>query len=321
MPARAARRCVLALAVLLAGPALAQSVTVISAYDDFARFWAAAKDTDGAEQERLWASFEAKYRDVYDEVVFVHDAPDWQARRSAELRAAFARLPAEQAAFDALFANAATITATQLASFRRAFPDLHDGMTVVFLPLLPFNAGSRKLARYGGDTLLIGVQKVVENGDALPVLFAHEFFHMYQFDALKALTSGETMASPLWYEGLGSYVSAVMVPQASPAQVLMSAPLAQACDAKAVRQWSRQYLQIVARAWSGEQGASMHKEWFRSTGSAPIKRRGYCVGYHVAALLAKTHTLQQMAHWDEPTYLPEVSAALRTLADGAPLTP
>jgi len=217
----AVRLRALALTLLMACPTLApaQTVKVISAYDDFRQFWAQARDQEFSKQEALWAVFEAKYGEVYDEVVFPHDRPDWQAHRSAALRAAFAALARDEGPFDALFAHAATITTTQLARFRAAFPDQHSNLTVLFLPLLPFNAGSRHIARYGGDTLLVGVQQVVDNHDVLPVLFAHEFFHMYQFDALKDLRSGETMTSPLWFEGFASYVSAVLEPNASAAQV------------------------------------------------------------------------------------------------------
>ena len=216
----------LALTLLMLGPALAmaQTVRVISSYDDFRQFWSQARGKEFDEQEKLWTVFETKYSAVYDEVVFPHDSPGWREHRSAALRAAFAALARDEAPFDALFAHAAKLTAAQLARFHAAFPDARNVVTVLFLPLLPFNAGPRHIERYGGDTLLVGVQQVVDNHDQLPVLFAHEFFHMYQFDALKAMRSGETMASPLWFEGFASYVSAVLEPNAGAAQVFMSTP-------------------------------------------------------------------------------------------------
>lgn len=73
---------------------------------------------------------------------------------------------------------------------------------------------------------------------------------------------------------------------------------------------------MVDQDWSGEAGRQLHKDWFRSTSAAPVKRPGYCLGLHVVALLARTHALREMARWDEPTYLPSVKTALRTLADG-----
>ena len=97
----------------------------------------------------------------------------------------------------------------------------------------------------------------------------------------------------------------------------MSAPLAAACTGTAVRDWSHQFLAVVDQGWPGETGSALHKAWFRTTGSDAVKRRGYCLGFHVVALLARTHTLREMAGWDEPTYLPAVRAALHRL-EGSP---
>jgi hypothetical protein len=72
----------------------------------------------------------------------------------------------------------------------------------------------------------MGVDFIAERNDNLNVLFSHEFFHTYHEDHLKPGDSGRTMATPLWKEGLATYISGVLNPDQNDAVLLMDTELA-----------------------------------------------------------------------------------------------
>lgn len=303
-----------ALVVLLA-PARAADVRVINALDDFRTFRSQAQGKGFAEQERLWTAFEAKYPDVYQRIAFPRSDPGWEERRLAKLREAFARLPAAGGAIEAMMEGAEALAQRQAAAFRKTFPDLPADMLVVFVPIATFNAAVRPaetMSVYGRAALVIGVDYVLDNRDVVDSLFAHEFFHVYHFGKLAGRPSNSTMASPLWIEGLATYVSAVMNPAVAPASILLDPALAEACTPANVRAWAKDYQQMLGQDASSP---ALQRAWFRSVSDAKPRRRGYCLGFHVARVLARGNSLQEMAAWDETVYQPRIAAALSELAD------
>jgi hypothetical protein len=317
-------RRLLALAGLLAGfccsgLAWGQAVKVINSLPDFEQFWSEAQGKPFEEQERLWTSFEAKYPDIYERIVFPRSDPNWRQRRLDKLRTTFARLPALAPRIIALMRGADSTAEHAAERFRQDFPDLEPGTPVVFIPIATFNAAVRPpevLPRYGRYTLVLGADFIIDNHDVLDVDFAHEFFHVYHFGKLRDRPNGSTMAAPLWVEGFATYVSAAMNPSAAPASIFMDAELASACTPANVARWSKQYLHIAGQ---GADSPELQSAWFRIVSATRPRRRGYCVGYHVARVLAASNKLSDMAGWDETVYQAQVASALRTLAGPDPM--
>jgi hypothetical protein len=303
---------------LLAPPGAAgQALKVVNTVGDFRQFWTAAAGKPFSEQEQLFRAFEARYPDLYQNIVFPRSDPRWQERRMARLREAFPRMaaPGGFARIAAMMDRADAIAAAQAAVFAKSLPGLARGTPVIFIPVSTFNAAVRSadvMTSYGQRALVIGVDYLMDNGDALDVVFAHELFHLYHFDRLEGRPFGSTMATPLWIEGFATYVSERLNPGQPARAIYMDQALAEACTDANASDWAAQYLPLLGRD-AGD--AALQKDWFRSTGDAPLKRRGYCLGAKVAAkLAAQGETLAAMAAWDETEYEAKIGAALKVMA-------
>jgi hypothetical protein len=298
--------------LLLPGYAFGQ-IRVINTLTDFEQFWGAAQGKPFEQQEQLWAAFEAKYPDIYQGIVFPRSNPNWQQSRTSKLKSAFSDMPAMAPRIMAILEQADAIANAQLATFLKEFPDLAAGTPVIFIPLSTFNAAVRPAAvmtSTGRTSLVLGVDYLIENDDALDAVFMHEFFHIYQFDGLEGRPYGSNMASPLWFEGFATYLSARLNPSVATKRIYMDSELATACTPDNIRKWSGEYLQLYRK----EVDKAMHTAWFRVSTKERPKRRGYCVGAQVVQLLAQSHSLLEMAKWDETIYEPHIGAALEKLA-------
>ncbi len=312
-PIKAAAALLSLAALLDCGAATGQEVRVINSLGDYERFLAAASGKQFEQQEQLWAAFEARFPDIYQDIVFPRSDPNWRAKRRARLQHAFQQLPVAAPRITEMMRHADVIANGQAALFRNAFPDLQPGTPLVFIPISTFNVAAQPTS-YGPRSLVVGVDFILENHDVLESLFAHEFFHVYHFGKLEGKPYGSTMASPLWIEGFATFVSARLNPAVPPESIFMSPALAAACTPANLRAWAAEYLKFMH---SSAGDVELQSAWFRIATPQPLPRRGYCLGFHVTQLLARDHSLASMASWDEIVYQPHIEAALKELA--APL--
>jgi hypothetical protein len=294
----------------------ASEIQVINTGKDFQIFWQNAEGKTFEEQEKLWTVFEDKYREIYDTVVFDKSNPNWQNRRIEMLKWLFSRLPYIASNMNMLFDHAEEMTLSQTTRFKETFPDLQEGIPVVFLPGLTFNGKAQLLPSFGRTTLFIGVDRVIDRNDPVDILFSHEFFHIYQFEFLKNKTIWQTFSSPLWFEGIATYASGILNPGSSEEKLLMDEKLSIECkNQKNIQEWSNDYL-LFYNKYSLDDNTlnNLYKDWFLISGDSNPKRRGYCLGFRVIQTIASQNNLQDMVRWDESTYILKVGEALNNLS-------
>ncbi|MGZ3768672.1 MAG: DUF5700 domain-containing putative Zn-dependent protease [Bdellovibrio sp.] len=291
----------------------ASTIKVINSGSDFVEFWSAAQGKSFEEQEKLWSSFEDKYREVYDVVIFDKTAPDWQNKRILKLKTFFSKLPVLAPKMIALFSRAEQLANVQADRFEKVFTDLQTGTPIFFLPGFTFNGKAKELPSLGRPALLIGVDLVAERNDPVDILFSHEFFHVYQFEILKNKKIWQTMTSPFWFEGFATYVSGFLNPSFSEADFLMDSNLAKACSDKGnIQSWSTEFLSFYNNDKLDDASYdNIYKEWFMISGSTNPKRRGYCLGLRIIQSLIKENNIQEMVKWDEEVYLMKTGEVLK----------
>jgi hypothetical protein len=149
----------------------------------------------------------------------------------------------------------------------------HDDSKVLFLAL-------DGLARFHGA------------GANLGVLLSHELFHLYHFQVnpLPAIVDDLPLYRQIWQEGLATYVSALMNPEATLADVLLDPRLARdgpACLAAV----AGELIPVLESA--DDQTAGKYLS-YRRGGKTP-SRMGYLIGYEIAAHLAATRSIQALS--------------------------
>jgi Predicted Zn-dependent protease (DUF2268) len=203
-----------------------------------------------------------------------------------------------------------------LAHFQKIFPDFRCDFPVYLMASLGSLDGAGRMVA-GHPALVIGVDTMAEfeTPGELPVVIAHELFHRYNFQAAGFSDDpGDRQAiwRTLWAEGLATYVSAQLNPQAPLADVLISPDLAKRAPPMVKR---------LAQALRDNDAPNppLYAEYFeggskRAHADGIPQRSGYYVGYRVVQLAAKHHSLYQLAHLKGPALHSEINGYLKELA-------
>ncbi len=288
----------------------ARAANIVNLGGEFEQFLIATQGIPQDKVEAEWEKFESKHQLIYDQYVYRKNTAGWEQQLRKKRDHFFAQLPSIRDDMKALFTQADSVVANQESSFRKIFPDLASDIPVYFLPsLTSFNGMAVPLPEFGRYGLLVGVDFVVQRKEDLDVLFSHEFFHAYHSDKIEG-ASGKTMATPLWLEGLATYVSGVLNPDRPDAVLLMEPNLARECDKPAfVNDLAKKYRAVI-----DTDGQTTYEDWFMMSGATKPNRRGYCLGLHVIRNLTKTYTLSEMKKWPENRFSKKIKTVLKTMA-------
>jgi hypothetical protein len=175
----------------------------------------------------------------------------------------------------------------------------------------------------GHRALVLGVDALERERDqiSLAVFFTHEFFHRYHFEAAgfsDDLEDRQEIWRNLWAEGLATYMSEVLTPNATAADALM---LPRDLEQRAQPLTAR----MAAELLGGLDGTDekLFSKYF-TTGTGVERhgippRAGYYVGYIVVRQLAGRYSLEQLAHLKGEKLHREIEQTLRALAAGQPV--
>lgn len=203
-----------------------------------------------------------------------------------------------------------------VASFQQRFPDYRLPGNVWFVHGLgEMDGGVRDL---GGRSYLIfaadGMAKYHGRGDEA-AFFHHELFHTYHEPHLAACGDNVVWRG-LWVEGLATYVSHAMHPQASDKELLLDFPDGVVTRTRANLPAAWDQLEQVLDSTD----AGIHASLFEMGGKHPAlpARRGYYLGYLVAREAARTHDVAELAALDCRAARTMVGTMVRKLRTQSP---
>jgi hypothetical protein len=297
-----------------------KTITTVNMGKNFELFWRDAAKRDFNDQVSAWETYiEKDHQEFYHELVWQKpQGGDWQKKRLLKLAEIFKRYRAAAPRIIEEFHNFEKTVASQMGKFKEKFPDSHFDDILIYAAAAPtFNGkysflGKQKLLAFGVDLSVLLDNKV-------DILFSHELFHVYHNRALKIDKNsfGTIQFSiPLWAEGLATFVSKEMNPQASPSDVFMDKALG-SIEEKHIRELAQMYLIFVNTRLEDNENES--KKWF--SGGTKLNdrfppRMGYWLGYHVAKCLHKKHSLLEMSKWRPEQAHKNVVLALTALSKG-----
>lgn len=268
-------------------------IKVINLASEYAAFWDATRHMP--EGERV-AAFKQQVASRFPEFYGIerYDGDFTQAQQDERIARSFVKFEPMRAAYQAVVGRFSAELPRHIASFATAFPDFQPTVPTFLLHSLnEMDGGTRT---FNGKTYLIfGADRIATlhgEGDAAP-FFHHELFHIHHEAAMTAC-DGQGMWLPLWQEGLATYVSKALNPQATEEEMLLEFPAGSLPLTKARLYDSFAHLDTVL---DNTDYAKQYPPLFNSakddTGLAP--RRGYYLGYLVAAEIGKTRDLQTLA--------------------------
>ncbi len=188
-----------------------------------------------------------------------------------------------------------------VASFRKAFPDFRCDFPIYLMISLGHMDGAGRVVG-ASPALVLGVDMIdrIETPAQLPVFFAHELFHRYNYQ-VAGFSDDPGDQQPIWRtlwaaEGLATYVSAELYPD-RPLSDAMIFP-------RDLAERAGPQIDVLARALRDNDipNSGLYAEYFEtdSAKNGIPPRAGYYVGYRVAALAAREYSLFQLAHLRGP---------------------
>src|SRR6202035_3337731 len=164
------------------------------------------------------------------------------------------------------------------AKFLAAFPDFDSARARVYLMLSLFRFDG-KMPHDNPRMLLLGLDGLAKFHGAdvrLPVILSHELFHVYHFQVnpLPRDVDQVELYRLVWQEGLATYVSQVLNPEASLADVLLDPRLATAGP-----QFGSLFAHsLLTQLESTDDATTALYLAYRHGGQIPA-RMGYLIGY------------------------------------------
>lgn len=180
------------------------------------------------------------------------------------------------------------------AKFLNAFPDFDSSKARVYLMLSLFRFDG-KIPHDNPRMLLLGLDGLAKfhGADAhLTVILSHELFHLYHFQVNPLPRDADRIElyRLIWQEGLATYVSQVLNPEASLADVLLDPRLAQ----EGPRFLPVSAHHLLTDLESTDDATTALYLSYRPGGLIPA-RMGYLVGYEIARKTAATRPLTELA--------------------------
>jgi hypothetical protein len=289
--------------MLAAAPAPTAPCAATDLMPTFWKYWDAAKGLPRDEQvrlfqERVMGAHAAIYGGVFEGM-------DKQIPKV--VGESLDKMPSVEAGMRELSARLSDELPRQIARFREAFPKFRCEEAVYFLYSAgEFDGGTRDVS--GKEALMFGLDVIAMLKEPLSPLFTHELFHVYHAERIPK--APEAFYWNMWEEGLASYVSAKLNPNA-PACCLPPAPPIDAALPKIVAG--------VLERLDSESRDDYRPYFFGGENALGLPQRsGYVLGYRIAAEAGKTRSLEELAELQPAEVRKLVEAGLRRMQPGKP---
>jgi len=180
------------------------------------------------------------------------------------------------------------------ARFLSTFPDFNTSRARIYLMLSLFRFDG-KIPHDNPHILLLGLDGLAKfhgTNVRLPVILSHELFHLYHFQVNPLPRDADQIElyRLIWQEGLATYVSHVLNPDASLAEVLLDPRLAE----EGPRFIPMLAHDLLAQLESTDDETAARYLSYRRGGQIPA-RMGYLIGYEIAKRAAAAHPLTELA--------------------------
>ncbi len=179
-----------------------------------------------------------------------------------------------------------------LKSFITYFPDLNKNFEIFITHSLgELDGGIRKIENE--TYFILGIDNMVHfhnNFSTEIPFFHHELFHLYH----APYSSDEKVIwSSLWSEGLATYVSEVLNPKSTSAELLLDIPssMVDKINSDITYHWQ----DLKSKLNSNKNEDYITYFLLSSKNEQIVQRAGYYLGYLLAKNIGKTYSLQEMA--------------------------
>ncbi len=199
------------------------------------------------------------------------------------------------------------------AKFLAAFPNFDPSKARIYLMLSLFRFDG-KIPHDNPRMLLLGLDGLAKfHGSKVrvSVILTHELFHIYHFQVNPLPRYQVELYRLIWQEGLATYVSRLLNPEASLADALLDPRLAEE-GPKYIPAFAHQ---LLTELESTDDDTTARYLSYRRGSQIPA-RMGYLIGYEIARKTATTYPLAELAKLKGYPLLKLMRREIRLLALG-----
>jgi hypothetical protein len=198
------------------------------------------------------------------------------------------------------------------SSFIKSFPDFNVSRCKIFFMLSLFQFDG-KIPHEHRNELFLGVDGIARfhgNEANLPVILSHELFHLYHFQVTPPPSDPDKIAlyQQVWQEGLATYVSHLLNPDAPLADVFLDPRLANE-GPRFVPQAAKDLMMKLESIDDTDIAEYLR---YRRDGKVPA-RLGYLLGFKIVEHLAQTRRIHDLARLRGWRLLRTIQTELRKL--------
>jgi hypothetical protein len=286
---------------------VAADANILKTFDLYPSFFHCFQVTDTQQRARL---FYNSVIQTYPEIYGRHEIFETKAaalnRYLEEVRA---YLPAIRKVHTRLVDESEPIE----QSFCRHFPDFHKSRVIIYFMLSGFRFDG-KIPHDSPRALFLGLDGLAKlHGDNvnLGVILSHELFHLYHFQVnpLPAVIDEIPLYRQIWQEGLATYVSSLLNPNATLGDVLLDPHLASE-GPKFVPMAARSLLTQLET--TNDETTARYLSYRH--GSKTPSRIGYLIGYDIAVHLTATRSVKELSRARGGRLLRLIRTEVRALA-------
>jgi len=195
-----------------------------------------------------------------------------------------------------------------LVTFREHFPDLNPDFDIYIAHSFgEMDGGTRQI---GEDWyFILGIDGMVNYHKGIQnevPFFHHELFHVLHSQYFK---EEQVIWVALWAEGLATYVSEKLNPNASIEDLMLGQDLVRDVNKSLDKHWINLHSNLESTTDKD------YETYFLVSSKNPsiVKRAGYYLGYLLAKEVGKTKTINEMAKMSKSEVLPLIQKTIKTL--------
>ena len=141
--------------------------------------------------------------------------------------------------------------------------------------------------------------------------FHHELFHVYHGQKFTGNQQDEWLWLALWFEGLATYASKKLNPQATYTDMLLDLP--EGMVKRINNDFAFHWQDLSSKLESKDEKDYRHYFLMNSKHKRIVTRAGYYLGFLVVQEIGKTKTLSEMANMEYEEILPAIKKAMESI--------
>lgn len=282
---------------------------VVDVAGDFLTFWNETQNLGDKERvQKFLSEVASKAPDLYYKVLFDYWDKVLHTNRDERIAKQIKEFPTIKARYRQVYNELSGSMNTYLEQFQKRFPDFKLDNVDIYIAHSMGGSNGAAVPLDGRTMFYLGVDMIAihNNYPHQKPFFDHEFFHVYHLQKYKLANK---FYARFWMEGLATYVSKKMNPDATNTELMIDDTLI----ARTLPILPEMATDVLNNLEAEDKDLKLKFKYFdiESKDRNIPPRAGYYLAYLLVQKIAQDASIGQMASWQEQEILERMKRALK----------